>query len=51
MDFTNISQNYLSAIADKRNKFLEVFELSNTIPSFLSYLKSLKFDNLGKETE
>ena len=38
MDFTNISQNYLSAIADK-NKFLEIIELSITLPSFLSYLK------------
>ena len=42
MDFTNISQNYLSAIADKRNRIPRK-SLNYQIPYqvFLSYLKSL----------
>ena len=42
MDFTNISQNYLSAIADKRNKIpKKSLNYQSPCQVFLSYLKSL----------
>ena len=42
MDFTNISQNYLSAIADKRNKIpRKSLNYQTPYQVFLSYLKSL----------
>ncbi|KXU58512.1 hypothetical protein HMPREF3219_0200758 [Streptococcus salivarius] len=42
MDFTNISQNYLSATADKRNRIPRK-SLNYQAPSqvFLSYMKNL----------
>ena len=42
MDFTNISQNYLSAIADKRNRIpRKSLNYQTPYQVFLSYLKSL----------
>lgn len=42
MDFTNISQNYLSAIADKRNRIpRKSLNYQSPYQVFLSYLKSL----------
>ena len=49
MDFTNTSQNYLSAIADKRNRIpRKSLNYQSPYQVFLSYLKNLDlFDNLG----
>ncbi|MCW0925819.1 IS30 family transposase, partial [Streptococcus anginosus] len=42
MDFTNISQNYLSVIADKRNRIpRKSLNYQTPYQVFLSYLKSL----------
>ena len=42
MDFTNIFQNYLSAIADKRNRIpRKSLDYQSPYQVFLSYLKSL----------
>ena len=44
MDFTNISQNYLSAIADKRNRIpRKSLNYQSPYQVFLSYLKSLTY--------
>nr|WP_067101573.1 hypothetical protein [Streptococcus sp. DD13] len=49
MDFTSISQNYLSAIADKRNRIpRKSLNYQHPYQVFLSDMKSLtSFDNLG----
>ncbi|KXT68262.1 Integrase, catalytic region [Streptococcus gordonii] len=42
MDFTNISQNYLSAIADKRNRIpRKSLNYQTPYQVFLSYMKSI----------
>lgn len=42
MDFTNISQNYLSAIADKRNSIpRKSLNYQTPYQVFLSYMKSV----------
>ena len=42
MDFTNISQNYLSAIADKRNRIpRKSLNYQTPYQVFLSYMKNL----------
>ena len=42
MDFTNVSQNYLSAIADKRNRIpRKSLNYQTPYQVFLSYIKNL----------
>ena len=49
MDFTNISQNYLLTIADKRNRIpRKSLNYQTPYQVFLNYMKNLtKFDSLG----
>ena len=51
MDFTNMSQNFLSAIADKRSRIpKKSLNYQTPYQVFLSYMKNLtEFDNLEKE--